>query len=80
MYSPTFHHPLEVKPHDGFVSRYREAFVGELKTFLAAVRGESEAAAGTEDALAAVRAACAARESSEKRQPVRLGAQEEEAR
>jgi len=60
------------KPHDGFVTRYREAFVGELKSFLAAVRGDAPVAAGAEDALAAVRAACAARESFERQRPVRL--------
>jgi myo-inositol 2-dehydrogenase/D-chiro-inositol 1-dehydrogenase len=59
-------------PHDGFVTRYREAFVGELKAFLAAVGGEAPMAAGADDALAAVRAACAARESFERRRPVRL--------
>jgi myo-inositol 2-dehydrogenase/D-chiro-inositol 1-dehydrogenase len=60
------------KPHDGFVSRYREAFVGEVKSFLAAVRGDAPVTAGAEDALAAVRAACAARESFEQNRPVRL--------
>jgi myo-inositol 2-dehydrogenase/D-chiro-inositol 1-dehydrogenase len=60
------------KPHDGFVNRYREAFVGELETFLAVVRGEAPVTAGAEDALAAVRTACAARESFEKHRPVRL--------
>jgi len=59
-------------PHDGFVTRYREAFVGEFKSFLAAVRGEVPVVAGVEDALAAVRAACAARESFERQLPVRL--------
>ncbi|MDX2435442.1 MAG: inositol 2-dehydrogenase [Acidobacteriota bacterium] len=59
-------------PHDGFVSRYREAFVDELKSFLGAVRGERPVVAGAEDALAAVRAACAARESFQQHQPVRL--------
>jgi myo-inositol 2-dehydrogenase/D-chiro-inositol 1-dehydrogenase len=59
-------------PHDGFVTRYREAFVGELKSFLAAVHGDAPVVAGAEDALAAVRAACAARESFERTRPVRL--------
>jgi myo-inositol 2-dehydrogenase/D-chiro-inositol 1-dehydrogenase len=59
-------------PHGGFVTRYREAFVGELKSFLAAVRGDAPIVAGAEDALAAVRAACAARESFEQQRPVRL--------
>jgi myo-inositol 2-dehydrogenase/D-chiro-inositol 1-dehydrogenase len=59
-------------PHGGFVSRYREAFVAELRAFLAAVRGERPVVAGAEDALAAVRAAVAARESFQKQRPVRL--------
>ena len=61
-------------PHDGFVTRYREAFVGELQAFLAAVRGDVPVVAGAEDALAAVRAACAARESFQQHRPVRLDA------
>ncbi len=48
---------LHRTPHDGFVSRYREAFIAELEAFLAAVRGEAPVVAGAEDALAAVRAA-----------------------
>ena len=61
-------------PHDGFVSRYREAFVAELRAFLAAVRGETPVVADAEDALAAVRAAVAARESFQQQRPVRLDA------
>jgi myo-inositol 2-dehydrogenase/D-chiro-inositol 1-dehydrogenase len=61
-------------PHDGFVSRYRDAFVDELKAFLRAVRGEGPVVAGAGDALAAVRAACAARESFTHQRPVRLEA------
>ncbi len=59
-------------PHDGFVSRYREAFVSEVRAFLAAVRGDAPVVAGGEDALAAVRAAVAARESFQEQRPVRL--------
>ncbi len=59
-------------PHDGFVSRYREAFVGELRAFLRAVRGNAPVVAGAEDALAAVRAAVAARESFQQQRPVRM--------
>jgi len=59
-------------PHDGFVSRYREAFIAELRGFLAAVRGDAPVVAGAEDALAAVRAACAARESFKENRPIRL--------
>ena len=61
-------------PHDGFVSRYREAFVTELQSFLGAVRGETAVVAGAEDALAAVRAAVAAQESFHQQKPVRLDA------
>jgi myo-inositol 2-dehydrogenase/D-chiro-inositol 1-dehydrogenase len=59
-------------PHDGFVSRYREAFIAELRAFLAAVQGGRPVVAGATDALAAVRAACAARESYQRQQPVRV--------
>jgi len=59
-------------PHDGFVSRYREAFVDEMRAFLGAVRGERQVVAGAEDALAAVRAARAARQSFLEHRPVRL--------
>jgi myo-inositol 2-dehydrogenase/D-chiro-inositol 1-dehydrogenase len=59
-------------PHDGFVSRYREAFVAELRSFLEAVRDGGPVVAGAADALAAVEAACAARESFVTRQPVRV--------
>jgi myo-inositol 2-dehydrogenase/D-chiro-inositol 1-dehydrogenase len=61
-------------PHGGFVSRYREAFVAELRSFLAAVRGGGPVAAGAGDALAAVRAACAASESFNQQRPVRMDA------
>jgi len=59
-------------PHGGFVSRYREAFVDELRAFLGAVRGDRTVVAGAEDALAAVRAACAARQSFLEHRTVRL--------
>ncbi|MBD3851461.1 MAG: inositol 2-dehydrogenase [Acidobacteria bacterium] len=59
-------------PHDGFVSRYHDAFIAELRAFLAAVRGDSPVVAGADDALAAVRAAVAARESYHQNQPIRL--------
>ena len=39
---------------------------------MAAVRGDSPVVAGAEDALAAVRAAVAARESYHQNQPIRL--------
>lgn len=59
-------------PHDGFVSRYHDAFIGELRGFLAAVRGDSPVVAGADDALAAIRAAVAASESFKQNRPVRL--------
>jgi len=59
-------------PHDGFVSRYRDAFIAELRGFLAAVRGDAPVVAGAGDALAAVRAAVAARESFNQNRPIRL--------
>ena len=59
-------------PHDGFVSRYREAFVAELRGFLNAVRDGGPVVAGAADALAAVEAACAARESFVSQRPVRV--------
>ncbi len=61
-------------PHDGFVSRYREAFVAELRSFLAAVRGGGPVVAGAADALAAVRVAAAARKSFLEQRPVQLTA------
>ena len=59
-------------PHDGFVSRYREAFVAELRSFLTAVRENNPVVASAEDALAAVRIAVAARKSFDQNRPVRL--------
>jgi myo-inositol 2-dehydrogenase/D-chiro-inositol 1-dehydrogenase len=59
-------------PHDGFVSRYRDAFISEMRAFLEAVRGEAPVVAGGSDALAAVKAALAARESYLNRRPVSL--------
>jgi myo-inositol 2-dehydrogenase / D-chiro-inositol 1-dehydrogenase len=66
-------------PHGGFVSRYREAFVDELRAFLGAVRGDRPVVAGAEDALAAVRAARAARQSYLEQRPVRLEAGSQDA-
>jgi myo-inositol 2-dehydrogenase/D-chiro-inositol 1-dehydrogenase len=59
-------------PHGGFVSRYREAFIAELRAFVGAVRGNNQVVAGGEDALAAVRAAVAASESFRQHRPVPL--------
>jgi myo-inositol 2-dehydrogenase/D-chiro-inositol 1-dehydrogenase len=59
-------------PHDGFISRYREAFVSELRGFLSAVQNDTPVVADAEDALAAVRAAVAARKSLNQNQPIPL--------
>jgi myo-inositol 2-dehydrogenase/D-chiro-inositol 1-dehydrogenase len=61
-------------PYGGFVSRYRDAFVNELRSFIQAIRGESRVVAGAGDALAAVRAARAAQESFVTGRPVSLTA------
>jgi myo-inositol 2-dehydrogenase/D-chiro-inositol 1-dehydrogenase len=61
-------------PHGGFESRYRDAFTAELRTFLAAVQDGGPVAADAADALAAVRTACAARESYQRGVPVSLSA------
>jgi len=60
-------------PHGGFVARYHDAFIAELRAFAAAVRGDRPVVAGAADALAAVRAAAAARTSLAEGRPVRLG-------
>ena len=60
------------KPHETFVERYREAFIAELSGFVAAVREGSPVRVGASDALAAVRAAGAAKASHETHLPVRL--------
>jgi len=60
------------KPHETFVERYREAFVAELAAFVASVRDGSRVRVGAGDALAAVRAAGAARTSHLEHRPVTL--------
>ena len=60
------------KPHENFVGRYREAFIAELSAFVAAVREGSPVRVGAEDALAAVKAAAAAKTSHLEHRPVRL--------
>ena len=59
-------------PADGFVDRYREAFVAELGAFVQGVRTGSPVAATGEDALAAVLAAQAATVSRRENRPVEL--------
>jgi len=58
--------------HGSFGDRYREAFVAELRGFLSSVREDRPVAVGAEDALAAVRAAHAARKSLAENRPIRL--------
>jgi len=58
--------------HGSFGDRYREAFVAELSGFLSSVREGRPVAVGAEDALAAVRAAHAARRSLAENRPIRL--------
>jgi myo-inositol 2-dehydrogenase/D-chiro-inositol 1-dehydrogenase len=58
--------------HGSFGDRYREAFVAELRGFLSSVREDRPVAVGAEDALAAVRAAHAARQSLAENRPIRL--------
>jgi len=60
------------KPHENFVGRYREAFIAELSAFVAAVRDGLPVRVGAEDALAAVKAAGAAKTSHLEHRPVRL--------
>jgi myo-inositol 2-dehydrogenase/D-chiro-inositol 1-dehydrogenase len=63
-----------------FVERYRDAFIAELRAFVQCVRDGSPVAVGGEDALAAVRAASAARMSLHENRPVRLAEIRQEAR
>lgn len=60
------------KPHATFVERYKEAFIAELSAFVACVRNDVPVRVGAPDALAAVRAAVAAKASHETKRPVRL--------
>jgi myo-inositol 2-dehydrogenase/D-chiro-inositol 1-dehydrogenase len=61
------------RPYETFVERYRDAFVEELRAFLKCVRTRTPVAADAGDALAAVRAAQAAKTSMLENRPVRLG-------
>jgi len=60
------------KLHGSFGDRYQEAFVAEMRGFLRSVREGGPVAVGAEDALAAVRAAHAARRSLAENRPIRL--------
>jgi myo-inositol 2-dehydrogenase/D-chiro-inositol 1-dehydrogenase len=64
-------------PHETFVERYREAFVAELSAFVASVRSGSPVRVGANDALAAVRAAGAAKASHSTHRPVRLAEEDQ---
>ena len=59
-------------PHPSFVERFREAFVAELRSFVQCVKDKAPVAVTGEDALAAVRAACAAKISLQENRPVKL--------
>ncbi len=58
--------------YDSFVTRYREAFVAEVADFLRCVREGDTVTVGAADALEAVRAAGAARQSMQENRPIRL--------
>lgn len=60
------------KPWSSFIERYREAFIAELRDFVQCVRQGRPVAVSGEDALAAVRAACAAKMSMLANRPVRV--------
>jgi myo-inositol 2-dehydrogenase/D-chiro-inositol 1-dehydrogenase len=60
------------KPYPSFVERYREAFVGELRSFVHCVRDGAQVEVTAADALAAVHAASAAMTSMLDNRPVRL--------
>jgi myo-inositol 2-dehydrogenase/D-chiro-inositol 1-dehydrogenase len=66
------------RPCPSFVERYREAFIAELRAFVQCVRDGSAVAVTGEDALAAVRAARAARISLLENRPVQLAEIEQE--
>jgi len=62
----------EDRPLPSFVERYQDAFIGELRAFLMAVRDNTEVSVSASDALAAVEAAVAARTSLAENRPVRV--------
>ena len=62
----------EDTPLPSFVERYQDAFIGELRGFLTAVRDNTPVSVSAVDALAAVEAAVAARTSLEENRPVRV--------
>jgi myo-inositol 2-dehydrogenase/D-chiro-inositol 1-dehydrogenase len=62
----------EDTPLPSFIERYHDAFIGELRGFLAAIREGRPVAASGADALAAVEAAVAAKTSLAENRPVKL--------
>lgn len=58
--------------YDSFVTRYREAFIAEVADFLRCVREGAAVSVGAADALEAVRAAGAARQSMAENRPIQL--------
>jgi myo-inositol 2-dehydrogenase/D-chiro-inositol 1-dehydrogenase len=62
-------------PHPSFIERYQDAFIEELRSFIGCVRDGSPVSVTAGDALAAVRAAGAARTSMLENRPVRLAEQ-----
>lgn len=60
------------KPTWFFLERYNDAFVEEIKAFIAAVQKDQEVPVGGKDGLEPVRIALAAKKSLEERRPVQL--------
>ena len=63
---------FEDPPFPSFPERYQDAFIRELQSFIGCVRSGTPVSVTAEDALAAVRASCAARLSMQDNRPVRL--------
>jgi len=61
-------------PPNTFVERYRDAFIAELEAFVSCVREDRPVSVSADDALAAVKAAKAAKKSMDENRPVKLDA------
>jgi myo-inositol 2-dehydrogenase/D-chiro-inositol 1-dehydrogenase len=61
-------------PPTTFVERYRDAFVAELQAFVRCVQEKKPVSVSADDALAAVKAAKAAKKSMDENRPVRVDA------
>lgn len=59
-------------PYSWFADRYRQAFVAELRAFFAAVEDDTPPLVDGDDALAAVRVACAAKRSCREKRPIKV--------